>query len=115
MNRIEIDRVGVWGPKVIDDLSVKTYPRGIVYYRNNTAATSSDRIYRYAKNYTVSEGKSTLKYCLFLATFSKDAKKVAKYLNSIAKTISAEYVRECLLASSANTLKYTDDHYGGKD
>jgi len=113
MNKLIINRVAIWQAKNIDEFMARPYPAGRTYFENGIAKTSDKTMFRYGKNYKIGKGKSAIKFCLFVVTFSDAEKKVETFLDGVAKTIDAGYAQKVLLTSSLSGFEYTDDFYGG--
>jgi hypothetical protein len=112
MNKLILNRVAIWQPKYIDDLTTRVSPPGRTHMENNIAKVADKPIYRYAKNYKVGKGKSAIKFCLFIMTFSDASKKVETFLNGVAKTVDLEYAHKIVMESSIEQFEYLDEYYG---
>jgi hypothetical protein len=94
---IIIDNIALWRGKINDAFTVRTSAIGTRYQDKNGAHQVAVKpIYRYAKTYTVKDGKSDLRVSLFVRTFDTDAKKVEKKLDEVAKTIKPAQARKII-------------------
>ena len=114
MNKLILNRVAIWQPKNLDVFMGRPHPAGRIYFENGIAKLSDKMMFRYGKNYQVGKGKSAIKFCLFLHTFSDAEKKIESFLDDVAKTIDAGYAQKVLMTSSMAGFEYTDDYYGGE-
>lgn len=110
-----LNRIAIWQPKPIDELTVNITPAGLIYYEDDIAKTSQRLTYRYAKNFSISEkGKKSLNFCLFFITFSDDRELAELTLNSIAKKLTYDYVNDFLIGNITGEFKYLK-HYFSED
>ena len=114
MNKLILNRVAIWQAKYTDDLTMRPSPAGRIYFENGVAKTSDKTMFRYAKNYKVGKGKTAIKFCLFMMTFSESEKQIEQFLDDIAKTIDIAYAQKILLTSSIANFEYLDEYFGGK-
>ena len=114
MNKLILNRVAIWQAKYTDDFTMRPSPAGRVYFENGIAKTSSKPMFRYAKNYRVGKGKTAIKFCLFLMTYSEAEKQIEQFLDGIAKTIDIAYAQKILLISSVVNFEYLDEYFGGE-
>lgn len=115
--KIILNRIAIWQPKPLDDLTVGVTPAGLVYYEDDIAKTSQSLAYRYAKNFSIAKSKKDkqpLKFCLFFMTFSDDKEAAEFTLDLIAKTLTYDYVSDFLASNIAGEFKYLK-HYFTED
>lgn len=72
------DRVAVWSPQLVDGLMTRLVPVGSAYLtKDSTVYKQTTRpMTRYVKNYETGEGKTKVKFCLFVRTFENDGNSV---------------------------------------
>ncbi|MBP5724407.1 MAG: hypothetical protein J6X18_12655 [Bacteroidales bacterium] len=104
MKQIELNRIALWRPKLIDELTVRESGVGRIYTENHIIKKTTQKTYRYAKNYT----KKAIKFCLFVLTYCDDAKGVEKQLDKIAKKIDDDFAKQVVGQSTTTTFEYTD-------
>lgn len=109
MNELIINRCALWQPKNIDELTVREYPAGRVYFENNIAQTSNGPLYRYAKNYE----KNGNKFCLFVVTMSNSEKLVERWLDDVADKLGADTIKGAVAKSTNQSFTYLDCFYEG--
>lgn len=112
-----LNRIAIWQPKPLDELTVGVVPAGIIYYQDDVAKTSHTLAYRYAKNFSLAKSKKDkqpLKFCLFFMTFSDDRETAEVMLDSIASQLTYDYVSEFLANNIAGEFKYLK-HYFTED
>ena len=68
-NILQLNRIALWRPKLCDELTVRECGAGRPYEENHTIKRTSDKTYRYAKNYE----KSGKQFCLFAFTYANNA------------------------------------------
>lgn len=109
---IIVDNIAIWRAIPNDSLSVRTQPAGIRALNPTTKLyyQTQDQLRRYAKNYTVGKGKNAVKYCLFVRTFSEDAKNVEAKLDEVAKTITLAQAREINGRADYESFDYLDTY-----
>lgn len=83
MNTLELNRIAIWKPKLIDELSIRPSGAGRLYADNKVIKKTTATTYRYAKNY---EKKNT-KFCLMVVSYSDKAKYIEQQLDKIAKKL----------------------------
>lgn len=83
MKLLELNRIAIWRPKLIDEFTIRESGAGRPYAENKILSKTTAKTYRYAKNYE-RDGK---KFCLFVVTYSKKAKTAEKQLDKIAKKV----------------------------
>ena len=104
---IIIDNIALWRGKINDAFTVRTSAIGTRYQDKNGAKQVAVKpIYRYAKSYTVKDGKSDLKISLFVRTFSTDAKAVEKQLDAAAKTVKPTQARKVITNPTYTAFEY---------
>lgn len=102
-----IDNIALWRVKINDAFTVRTSAIGTRYKDKNGADKVAVKpIYRYAKTYTVKDGKSELKFSLFVRTFDTDAKKVEKLLDKTAKGVDLVKVRKAITNPNWAAFEY---------
>lgn len=104
MNALELNRIAVWQPKLIDELTVREAGAGRAHLQDGIISKTTAKTYRFAKNYQ----KGETKFCLFVVSYRKDAKAVEKELDKIAKKITEATAKKVVLESNATTFQYTD-------
>nr|DAS98218.1 MAG TPA: hypothetical protein [Caudoviricetes sp.] len=109
-----LNRIAIWLPKPIDELTVNITPAGLIYYKDDIAKTSDRITYRYAKNFSVEKDRSLLKFCLFFTTFSDDKEAAEFTLDLIASTLTYDYVSNFLNNNITGEFKYLK-HYFTED
>lgn len=97
MKLLELNRIAIWRPKLLDNLTVRESGAGRPFADNKILSKTTAKTYRYAKNYT----KDGAKFCLFVVTYSKDAEDVEKQLDAIAKKVEPA-------EKSYDDFEYTD-------
>lgn len=104
---IIINRVAIWQPSTIDELTVRKHPTGTQYRTKDSELIkiASAPFYRYAKNYEV-DGE---KFCLFVRTL-KSLKKIEGELDKVAKKIDKSLVMEVKTKAQDEPMafEYTD-------
>lgn len=104
---IIIDNIALWRGKVNNAFTVRTSAIGTRYKDKNGANQVAVKpIYRYAKNYTVKDGKSDLCISLFVRTFSTDAKAIEKKLDKVAKTVKPAQARKVITNPVYTAFEY---------
>lgn len=108
---IIIDRIALWRAKINDNFTVRTSAIGTPYKKKDGSAAIADKpIYRYAKTYSVKDGKSELKFSLFVRSFSTNAEKAEKTLDVIAKSITPEQAREVITNPTYAAFIYLNEY-----
>lgn len=87
MKLLELNRIAIWRAKLLDEFTVRESGAGRTFVENKIISKTTAKTYRYAKNYSKKDGT---KFCLFVVTYSDDAAKVEKRLDSVAKKIKVE-------------------------
>lgn len=108
MKTLELNRIALWRPKLLDDLTIREAGAGRPVVENQIISKTKSKTYRYAKNYSRGKGKDKTKFCLFVVTYSDDAESVEKQLDKIAKKIELTTARLVVLESSNTNFEYTD-------
>lgn len=104
---IIIDNIALWRPKINDAFTARASSIGTPYQDKNGARQIATKpIYRYAKTYELKDGKSKLRYSLFVRTFCTDAEKVEEQLDEIAKRIKPAQVRETITNPNYMAFEY---------
>lgn len=104
---IIIDNIALWRGKINDSFTVRTSAIGTRYQdKNGGHQVAVKPIYRYAKTYTVKDGKEELKVSLFVRTFSTDAKQAEKRLDEVAKTIKPAQARKVITNPVYTAFEY---------
>ena len=104
---IIIDNIALWRGKINDNFTVRTSAIGTRYQDKKGANQVAVKpIYRYAKTYTIKDGKEELKVSLFVRTFSTDAKKAEERLDEVAKTIKPAQARKVITNPVYTAFEY---------
>lgn len=110
---IIIDNIALWRPKINDEFTIRTSAIGTPYIdRKGARQITTKPIYRYAKTYTVKDGKEELKFSLFVRTLDTDAKKVEENLDEVAKGITPEQAREAIVNPVYSAFIYLNIYLG---
>lgn len=104
MNTLELNRIAVWCPKLIDGFTVREAGAGRAFLQDDIISKTTAKTYRFAKNYE----KGKTKFCLFVVTYRKDGKAVEKELDKIAKKIDESFAKKVVEESTAVSFKYSD-------
>ncbi len=104
MKALELNRIAIWRPKLLDDFTIRESGAGRPFAENHIIKKTTAKTYRYAKNYE----KDKIKFCLFVITYSNDAKDVESQLDKIAKKIGAKTAEEYVSKSSDVSFNYLD-------
>ena len=83
MKALELNRIAIWRPKLIDDFTVRESGAGRTFAENKILSKTTATTYRYAKNYEI-KGK---RFCLFVVTYSKEARLAEQQLDKVAKKV----------------------------
>lgn len=110
INRLILNRVAIWKPKLNDDFSVRPSPAGRTYFENGVAKISQDKLYRYAKNYKIKDNDIEIKFCLFVVSPAYDLERFKKFLDEVSKNISVDIVKKVSILSNAD-FKYIDFYF----
>lgn len=86
MKLLELNRIAIWRPKLLDELTIREAGAGRTFADNKIISKTTAKTYRYGKNYT-KDGK---KFCLFVVSYSKDAESAEKQLDKVAEEIEPE-------------------------
>lgn len=111
INRLILNRVAIWRPKLTDKLGVRQSPAGRVYFENNIAKVTEEPTYRYAKNYIAGKGKTATKFCLMLMTSSQATKAIEQFLDGVAKQIDPAFAQRVSMTASDTSFEYTDFYF----
>lgn len=111
INRLFLNRVAIWRPKLNDELSVRQSPAGRVYFEHNIAKITQTPTYRYAKNYALGKGKNTIRFCLMLLTPSQSEKAIENFLDEIAKQIDIAFAQQVTINTTNMSFEYTDFYF----
>ena len=109
-NKLELNRIALWKPKLFDELTVREYGVGRAYVEDNTIKKTIDKTYRYAKNYE----KGRHKFCLFVITYANNADVVERQLDKIAKKLKVADIESALETSSDSSFTYTNYYMENK-
>jgi len=109
MKHLRLDEVAIWRAKLTDELTVRENPAGRPYEDNNIIKKTTKVAYRYAKNYEL-EGA---KFCLFIFTYDKKAKTIEKFLDKVAKTVTAEQIKSVEGAGLFSGFEWINVKYKG--
>lgn len=104
MKTLELNRIAIWKPKMLDDFTIRESGAGRPFAENHIIKKTIARTYRYAKNY---EKKGT-KFCLFVISYLVDAKKAEAQLDKIAKKIDVDMAKNVVAKSTNVSFEYTD-------
>ena len=110
MKTLELNRIAIWRPKLLDDFTIRESGAGRVFAENHIIKKTTARTYRYAKNYE----KDGIKFCLFVITYLADAKKAEKQLDKFAKKVDAKKAEDVVKNSSDVSFEYTDFYLEAK-
>ncbi len=83
MKLLELNRIAIWRPKLLDDFTIRESGVGRPYVKNKILSKTTAKTYRYAKNYE-RDGKH---FCLFVVSYSKKADDIEKELDKVAKKV----------------------------
>lgn len=108
MKTLELNRIALWRPKLLDDFTIREAGAGRPVVENQIISKTKSKTYRYAKNYSRGKGKDKIKFCLFVVSYSDDADNAEKQLDKIAKKIDIETVKEVVSESTNTNFEYTD-------
>ncbi len=112
---IIIDNIALWRPKINDEFTVRTSAIGTPYKdQNGVRQIATKPIYRYAKTYSVKDGRAELKFSLFVRTLNTDKEAVAEQLDKVAKKITAKQAREAITNPVYSAFNYLNIYLGGK-
>lgn len=104
---IIIDNIALWRAKINDAFTVRTSAIGTPYKDKNGARQIATKpIYRYAKTFTLKDGKEELKFSLFVRSLCTDSEKVEERLDEVAKTVKAKQVREAIVNPVYSAFEY---------
>ena len=108
---IIINCIALWRAKINDDFTTRTSAVGTPYKKKDGSSAIADKpIYRYAKTYTVKDGDSELKFSLFVRSFSTDAEKAEKVLDTVAETITPAQAREVITNPAYSAFIYLNEY-----
>ena len=109
INKLILDRVAIWKPKLNDEFSVRQSPAGRTYFEHNIAKTTQTPTYRYAKNYTIGD-KNFVKFCLMILTTS-ESKTIENFLDNVAKQIDIASAQRVVMTATDTSFEYTDFYF----
>lgn len=98
---LRINRVAIWMPTIIDELTVRTSPAGRTYFEDGVAKKTEREMFRYAKNYEL----DGTKFCLFIMSFSDKKASVERFLDEVAENLEADFVKQNV---ADENFHYTD-------
>lgn len=104
MNALELNRIAIWRPKLIDELTVREAGAGRPALQDGIISKTTAKTYRFAKNYKTGETP----FCLFVVSYRKGAKSIEKELDKIAKKIDEETAKKVVNAPNATSFEYTN-------
>lgn len=104
MKQIELNRIAIWRPKLLDDFTIRESGVGRIYAENKIIKKTTQKTFRYAKNYK----KKGVKFCLFVLSYMNDAEKAENQLDKIAKKIDVDFAKEIVENSTDSIFEYTD-------
>ena len=110
INKLILDRVAIWKPKLNDEFSVRQSPAGRTYFEHNIAKTTQVPTYRYAKNYTIGD-KNVVKFCLMILTTSESEKTIESFLDNVAKQIDIASAQRVVMIATDTSFEYTDFYF----
>ena len=110
INKLILDRVAIWKPKLNDEFSVRQSPAGRIYFEHNIAKTTQTPTYRYAKNYTIGD-KNATKFCLMILTTSEAEKTIESFLDNVAKQIDIASAQRVVMTATDTSFEYTDFYF----
>lgn len=104
------DRVAIWSPQMVDGFMTRAVPVGSAYLSKDSMVykQTTRPMTRYVKNYETGEGKSKVKFCLFVRSFIEDEKAVEAELDRIAKELSEECIKKSLAGANFESFVYSD-------
>ena len=108
---IILDKVAIWRPCVVDELSVRAEPIGRSHQVGSVIVKSDKPIFRYSKNYKIGKGESTIKFCLFIRTHSDAEKSIETFLNKVAKKVDKELAQKMNDDPVFTNFEYLDEFY----
>lgn len=111
INRLILNRVAIWKPKLNDDFSVRQSPAGRTHFEHNIAKTTQTPTYRYAKNYSIGKGKSATKFCLMILTPFQSEKTIENFLDDTAKQIDIAFAQRVAMTATDASFEYTDFYF----
>lgn len=104
MNALELNRIAIWRPKLIDELTVREAGAGRAVLQDGIISKTTAKTYRFAKNYKTGDTP----FCLFAVSYRKGAKSIEKELDKIAKKIDEDVAKRVVNTSNATSFEYTD-------
>lgn len=108
-NTLELNRIAIWKPKLIDELTIRESGAGRPYLENKIIKRTTAKTYRYAKNYD----KNGKRFCLFVISYTND-KAIEEQLDKIAKKIKDAEIDNALVTSTDSSFTYTNYHLENK-
>lgn len=115
INRLFLNRVAIWKPKLNDEFSVRQTPAGRVYFEHNIAKTTQSPTYRYAKNYSIGKGKNAVKFCLMFITESISEKTIERFLDETAQKIDIAFAQQVAINTTNMSFEYTDFYFNEEE
>ena len=108
---IILDNIAIWTPKLGDELTVRTTPAGAKHQdaTTNLISLTDKTVYRYAKNYKT-KGRNGVRFCLFVRTYSDDAKDIEKQLDDYATKIATNEVADAIAKADSTKFVYTNKY-----
>lgn len=103
MNTLALNQIALWKPKLFDQLTIREAGAGRPYIENKIIKKTTDKTYRYAKNYE----KGKHKFCLFVITYANNADVVERQLDDVAKKLKASEIAKAVEDSTDATFTYT--------
>lgn len=103
-NKLELNRIALWKPKLFDELTVRECGAGRPYVEDNIIKKTIAKTYRYAKNYK--RGNHT--YCLFVITYANNTDIVERQLDNVSKKIKVADIESALEISTDSSFNYTN-------
>lgn len=102
-NLLELNRIALWKPKLLDELTMRETGKGRPYSDGGVIKRTTAKTYRYAKNYD----KGKQKFCLFVITYTNDSS-IEGNLDKIAKKIKVAEITSALETSTDSSFTYTN-------
>ena len=99
--KLYLNRVAIFKKTASTELETKVSPAGRTYVEDNIVKVTDKKTYRYLKNYLVKKKH----FCIYVFTYSENAKYFEKELDKIAKKITDS---EELLSDDIMNIHWTD-------
>lgn len=115
INKLILNRVAIWRPKLNDEFSVRQSPAGRVYFEHNIAKTAQSPTFRYAKNYKIGKGKNAVKFCLMVLTPSESEKAIEEFLDKTSEKIDIAFAQQVSMTATDVSFEYTDFYFNEED